>query len=225
MRPALVRTRVLASVLIVALFGACATTEGAPNRDPHGRPNVQSYIEALEAERRVEEMRPDFVVQALSLTSDAVVGDIGCGPGIFALRFARACPQGVVFAVDIEPRQLDRLREHLLDQRIDNVVPVLASFTTPHLPSGRFDVVLISDTYHHLENRVSYMRELQKALKPDGRLVIFEYKPGDLPVGPPAEHKVPHGTLERELSEAGWELVIDHASHEYHDFMEWRIAN
>ena len=93
------------ALLAALLCAACATPAGEPNRDPHGRADVDSYIEVLEHEGRVAEMRPDFVVGALELPRDAFVADIGCGPGVFALRFARACPDGVVFAVDIEPRQ------------------------------------------------------------------------------------------------------------------------
>jgi ubiquinone/menaquinone biosynthesis C-methylase UbiE len=195
------------------------------NRDKHGHRDVDRYIEILESERRVEEMRPDFVVGKLSLATDAVVADIGCGPGVFARRFATAAPEGVIFAVDVEPRQLDRLREHLLAEDLTNVVPVLASYSTPHLPEGRFDLVLISDTYHHIEQRLEYMRGVRRLLAPGGRLAIFEYKPGDLPVGPSAKHKLPEGVLEKELVEAGYELIVDHASHEYHDFQEWRATD
>jgi SAM-dependent methyltransferase len=196
----------------------------AANRDPHGNKDVAAYIATLESDTRVTEMRPDFVVEKLALAPDAVVADIGCGPGVFALRFARACPKGVVYAVDIEPRQLDRLREHLLATQIENVVPVLCSATTPHLPPGRCDVIFIGDTYHHLSDRVDYMRRLKSAFSPTGRLVLFEYKPGKLPVGPPPEHKLQPGELAKELTEAGYELVTDFASHPYHDFQVWRVA-
>src|SRR6185436_12508274 len=81
---------------------AAAAPAAAPaaNRDPHGNKDVAAYIATLESEGRVGEMRPDFVVEKLALAPDAVVADIGCGPGVFALRFARACPRGVVYAVD-----------------------------------------------------------------------------------------------------------------------------
>jgi SAM-dependent methyltransferase len=197
-------------------------TADAPNRDPHGNRDVAAYIASLESDGRVTEMRPDFVVEKLALAPDAVVADLGCGPGVFALRFARACPRGVVYAVDIEPRQLDRLREHLLATSIDNVVPVLCSATTPHLPPGRCDLIFIGDTYHHLRDRVAYMRALKSSLAPGGRLALFEYKPGQLPVGPPPAHKLQPGELDQELREAGYELVTDFASHEYHDFQTWR---
>jgi SAM-dependent methyltransferase len=193
-----------------------------PNRDPHGNKDVAAYIAALEAEKRVAEMRPDFVVEQLNLPSDAVIADLGCGPGVFALRFAKACPHGVVYAVDVEPRQLDRLSEHLLAENVANVVPVLASFTTPHLPPGRCDYVFLGDTYHHLNDRVAYMKRLRAAFAPGGKLAIFEYKPGQLPVGPPPEHKLEPGVLQSELQAAGYELVTDFQSHEFHDFQLWK---
>ena len=195
-----------------------------PNRDPHGNRDVGAYISTLEGDKRVIEMRPDFVVEQLALPADAVVADLGCGPGVFAVRFARACPKGIVYAADIEPRQLDRLREHLLAENITNVVPVLASPTTPHFPPGRCDVVFIGDTYHHLSERVEYMQRLRSVFSERGQLVIFEYKPGQLAVGPPPEHKLQAGVLESELKAAGYELVRDFKSHEYHDFQIWKPA-
>jgi ubiquinone/menaquinone biosynthesis C-methylase UbiE len=216
--------RLALPVLALALAGACGAPRGghAPNRDVHGGHDVAQYVRSLESDRRVAEMRPDFVVEALALERDDVVADLGCGPGVFATRFARAVPAGFVLAVDVEPRQLDRLREHLLREGLDNVVPVLCSPSTPHLPPRSCDVIFVGDTYHHFEDRVGYMRRLAAAFAPGGRLVIFEYKPGDLPVGPPAGHKLREGELARELSEAGYELVRDFRSHEYHDFQVWK---
>jgi SAM-dependent methyltransferase len=193
-----------------------------PNRDPHGNKDVGAYITSLEGDKRVAEMRPDFVVEQLALPANAVIGDLGCGPGVFSLRFARACPQGVVYAADIEPRQLDRLSEHLLAENVTNVVPVLASTTTPHFPPGRCDFVFIGDTYHHLSERVDYMKRLRAVFAEGGKLVIFEYKPGQLAVGPPPEHKLQAGVLESELTAAGYELVRDFKSHEFHDFQLWK---
>jgi len=193
-----------------------------PNRDAHGSRDVSAYVRSLESEKRVATLQPDVVIEQLALAPDAVIADLGCGPGVFALRFARASPQGVVYAVDIEPRQLDRLREHLLAENIENVVPVLCSASTSHLPPHRCDLVFIGDTYHHFENRVEYMARLKSVLAPGGRLAIFEYKPGPLPVGPPPDHKLKAGELAQELTAAGYELEREFVGHEYHDFQVWK---
>jgi SAM-dependent methyltransferase len=194
----------------------------AANRDPHGNPDVAKYVEILQSATRVADLQVDLVVQKLALPEDAVVGDLGCGPGVFSEAFAAACPKGLVYACDVEPRQLDEVRARIHARGLHNVVPVLASTDDPHFPPGRLDVVFIGDTYHHLDDRVGYMRRLQSVLKPGGRLVLLEYKPGKLPVGPPPEHKLPPGVLDRELAEAGYELLERFDTHPWHDFEIWR---
>jgi SAM-dependent methyltransferase len=196
-----------------------------PNRDPHGPADVERYIRGLESAERLRHLRPDLVVESLKLPTDAIVADLGSGPGAFTLPLARACPEGIVYAVDVEPRQLDALRERVARARIANVVPVLAGHDDPFLPPLHIDLILIVDTYHHLSDRVAYFERLRRALRPGGRLAIVEAKPGDLPVGPPAHHKLPEGTRPQELRAAGWRLVERLDTHAYHDFEIWSSAS
>jgi len=201
-----------------------ATTEAAPNRDPHGNPDTQRYVALLARPDRVAELRVDEVIAKLALAEDAVVGDLGCGPGVFAIPFARAAREGYVLASDVEPAQLDALRAAIAAQEIRNVVPVLSSYDDAHFPPGRLDLVFVGDTYHHLRDRVAYFRRLRDALVPGGRLAILEYKPGKLPIGPSEDHKLPAGVREAELAEAGYKLVERFATHAYHDFEIWRVV-
>lgn len=192
------------------------------NRDPKGQPDVDRYIQRLESEDRRKELKVDLVIARLGLARDAVVGDLGCGPGVFTIPLARACSEGVVFASDVEPAQIDRVRELAEERGLRNVVPVLAGAHDPHLPPRALDLVFLADTYHHLEDRVAYFERLKEVLRPGGRLAIVEYKPGTLPVGPPADHKLPEGVMNRELERAGWVLIDRFNTHAYHDFEIWR---
>jgi SAM-dependent methyltransferase len=208
----------LLALALGALLSACKTP--SLNRDRYGPSDVEGYIAALEAPERRAELEPERVVAELALAPGAWVADLGCGPGVFALAFARAVPRGVVFAVDIEPRQLDRLREHLRAEQIENVVPVLASADTPHLPPAQFDLVFIGETYHHFEDRVAYMRALRRALRSGGRLALLESKPGTTS----REVALEPGELEDELRAAGWQLETRFDSHPAHDFLVWSPA-
>jgi len=76
-----------------------------------------------------------------------------------------------------------------------------------------------------LRDRVAYFRRLKDALTPGGRLAILEYRPGTLPVGPPADHKLAAGVREAELTEAGYALVERFDTHAYHDFEIWRARH
>jgi SAM-dependent methyltransferase len=199
-----------------------AATAEPSNRDPHGPRNVENYISALLDEGRVEGLEAVAVLEALALAPDSVVADVGCGPGTLSLALGRAVPRGIVYAVDVEPRQLDVLRARVTEAGLRNVVPVLASVDSPFVPPG-VDVFLVVDTYHHIDERVAYFTGLRERLAPGGRLVLIEYLPGDIPVGPPASHKLPVETRHRELREAGFELGATHPDvHEWHDFEVWR---
>lgn len=218
------RSRGLAFAFLALALGACRSQPSTPlNRDLHGPADTAHYLEVLQDPARIAELRVERVLSELALAPDAWVADLGCGPGIFALPFARACPQGLVFAADVEPSQLDALRARIATQGATNVVPVLASYSDPHLPLGRFDLVFIGDTYHHLSDREAYMRRLARCLEPGGRVAVLDYKPGDLPVGPPADHKLAPGVRARELERAGYELLESLATHEWHDFEIWRL--
>lgn len=194
------------------------------NRDQHGPADVGQYIQSLQSDARVAELKVDVVLSKLELPDDAMVGDLGCGPGVFTMAFSKACPNGVVYASDVEPAQLDVVAKKIHDTHAHNVVPVLASLDDPHFPPGQLDVVFIADTYHHLDDRVAYMRRLEKSLKPGGRLVVLDYKAGPLKIGPPPEHKLPAGMMDKEIAEAGWKLVERFDTHPYHDFEVWRVV-
>jgi SAM-dependent methyltransferase len=196
----------------------------AANRDKHGPADLGQYIDKLQSPERVADLAVDKVLEKLHLSADAEVGDLGCGPGVFSIAFAKACPRGVVFASDVEPGELDQVNAKIATQGLRNVVPVLASYDDPHFPPAQLDLVFIADTYHHLEDRVAYLRRLQGVLKSSGRLAILEYKPGQLAVGPPPDHKLPAGAMERELVEAGYVRVERFDTHPNHDFEIWRVV-
>jgi ubiquinone/menaquinone biosynthesis C-methylase UbiE len=208
--------------LLVLALVACQSPPDLPapheNRDRHGPPDVARYIARLESDERIKDLAPETVLSKLALAPDAVVADIGCGPGVFSLRFARVASRGIVYAVDVEPKQLDALRDQLLAGRFENIVPVLASYSTPHLPSNSCDLIFIADTYHHIDDRVEYMRRLQRVLRRGGRLAVLEYKPGVLPVGPPPEKKLAAGVMRQELTDAGWTMSERFDTHPHHTF-------
>ena len=79
----------------------------------------------------------------------------------------------------------------------------------PGLPE-KCDRIFICNTYHHIDNRRAYFRNLKKSLKAAGRLVVVDFKKGDFPVGPPDGHKLAPARVIAELEDAGYRLVGKH---------------
>src|SRR5262249_60402462 len=85
--------------------------------------------------------------------------------------------------------------------------PVLASANNPRLPAGGVDLVLIVDTYHHIDDRIAYFRNLKRALRRDGRIAVVDWQKRALPVGPEMEHKLAREQVIDEMKEAGYRLT------------------
>src|SRR5204862_5819079 len=121
-----------AGAVIVLLVSARAAGPARPASSPsppaaengqYGNPpDLDDYIKELASPERDAWQKPDQVVGALGLAKGQTACDIGSGPGYFTLRLARAVgPGGFVYAVDVEARMLQALRERLEKARVRNV--------------------------------------------------------------------------------------------------------
>jgi ubiquinone/menaquinone biosynthesis C-methylase UbiE len=208
-------------VLVLAAALALSTGPVMHGRGRHGNPDdVASYIAKMEDPARADWQRPEQVIEALALRPGQVVCDIGAGPGYFALPIARVVGgQGRVYAVDVDPRILDRLRQHLRDTDLRNVTPVLAVDDDPLLPPATCDLVLVVDTYHHFPGGPAYLRRLAGSLRPGGRLVNIDFHKRELPVGPGPEHKLTREEFLAQAEAAGFAVVGEHTFLPYQYFV------
>jgi len=157
-------------------------------------------------EREAEE-QPEKALDALSLKPGMVVADIGAGVGYMSLRLAkRVGPSGRVYANDLQPEMLAKLRENAAKGKINNVVTVLGDVADPKLPPNTMDLVLLVDVYHEFSQPQQMLRKIRETLKPDGRLVLLEYRAEDPNVPIVAEHKMTVAQVKTELEAEGFVL-------------------
>jgi SAM-dependent methyltransferase len=155
-------------------------------------------------EREAEEA-PDAALDAVVIAHGATVADIGAGAGYFTWRLAeRVGPTGKVFANDIQPEMLNLLRKNMADRHLTNVEAVLGTEDDPKLPAARMDLVLLVDVYHEFTEPEKMLRKIRESLKPDGRLVLLEYRKEDpnVPIRP--EHKMSVTEVRAEVQPEGF---------------------
>jgi ubiquinone/menaquinone biosynthesis C-methylase UbiE len=161
----------------------------------------------LERPERVDEEAPDKALDILAIPKGATVADIGAGSGYMTVRLAaRVGPTGTVFANDLQPEMLDMLRRRLARERITNVTVVRGEADDPKLPIGSIDLELMVDVYHELHQPQVMLRNLRKALKPDGRLVLLEYRKEDPAIPIRFEHKMSVAEAKMEVEAEGFTL-------------------
>ncbi|MCZ7565583.1 MAG: class I SAM-dependent methyltransferase [Burkholderiales bacterium] len=175
----------------------------------HGRfENPERWAEVFDHPARDQWQKPAEVIQALALAPDAVVADIGAGTGYFAVRLARALPQGRVFGADVEPGMVEHLSARAAREGLANLTAHLARPDDARLPAP-VDLAILVDTYHHVPGRTAYFRKLAAALKPGGRVAIIDFKL-DAPVGPPRHARIAPDRVSSELAAAGLRRVATH---------------
>jgi cyclopropane fatty-acyl-phospholipid synthase-like methyltransferase len=166
----------------------------------------------LERPEREAEEEPSRAIEALGLRGGMTVADIGAGSGYYTVRMARKVgPDGKVYATDIQVGMLSLLQRRAKQEQLQNIVPVLGAVDDPKLPPGSLDLALMVDVYHELSAPQAFVRRLREALKPEGRLVLIEFRKEDPRVPIREEHKMSVAQVRQELSADGYAIaeVID----------------
>lgn len=185
------------SLLAIALLGV-ALSSGA-------------HAQQSEAEREKVERVPD-ILTALGAKDGAHIADLGSADGFYTLRIAKAiAPSGRAYAIDIDQKSLDRLRERAEKDVVTNVEIILSEVADPKLPPGILDAVLIRNAYHEMVEYQAILKGVMSGLKPGALLVVIESMHDNLLDKPREqqvkEHVIAPGIVEAELREAGFEII------------------
>jgi len=115
----------------------------------------------------------DKRVKKFGIEPGMTVADYGCGPGRYAIRFAKLVGQhGKVFAVDIHELAIEAVKKKLDRYVLKNVVPLLVKGYDSTLPDQIADIVCAIDMFHIIKDPTEFLAELKRITKKDGLLII-----------------------------------------------------
>ena len=196
----MVRRRTIVLLMALAAAAAPASARGQRKLFP------PEQLGSLEGPDRVAWQRPEQVMDALRIGEGSAVADLGAGGGWFTMRLAnRVGPNGVVYAEDVQPEMIEAIKRRVRRANLKQVKTVLGTQSDPRLPAP-VDAVLIVDTYHEMEQSVTMLRHLARALKPKGLIGIIEFKKDGLGPGPALEERADPERIIRDAAAAGLHL-------------------
>lgn len=200
------------SLLSIIAFVSCSsgTHVGHSGHGHHHRFNdAKRWAKVFEDEKRELWQRPSLVINRVGVKDNSVVADIGSATGYFPVRLAAKAQKGKVWAIDIEPNLVNFLNKRVQEEKIPNVISILGTPKDPMIPE-RVDFIFTVDTYHHIESRKEYFKNLKSKLKESGKIVIVDFKKGDFPVGPKNKMKISQEDVIQEMKAAGFSLERTH---------------
>jgi demethylmenaquinone methyltransferase/2-methoxy-6-polyprenyl-1,4-benzoquinol methylase len=107
------------------------------------------------------------VAELLSCEGHELVLDIGGGTGHYARYLSPFCKEMVV--IDESDEMLSRLKSG------GNIRPVCGNIFHNCYDDESFDIILLCDVLHHIENQVLLLNECRRLLKPGGNLLIYDF--------------------------------------------------
>lgn len=173
---------------------------GSANEYMH-QSSVKDLAAHFESPERDAYQKPEKVIAYLGDISGKKIMDIGAGSGYFSVKLAKK--GAAVIAADVNDEFQALLKERIKKEQLKNLTTRKIPYNSPGLKEKEVDMVLIVNTYHHIENRPEYFTKVKKGLKNNGKLVIIDFFDADIPVGP-KHHKISMDTVISELKKAGY---------------------
>ena len=137
----------------------------------------------------------------IGLTENITMLDVACGMGAYALAASPYVgPSGKIYAVDLWEDGIDTLKNEIQNRSIDNIFPRVAD-VSQHIPVAdrSVDTCLMATVLHDLvqdNTDQGALKEVERTLKPQGKLAIVEFQKKEDPPGPPIGIRISPEELE-----------------------------
>ena len=123
-----------------------------------------------------EQALRQMTVELAGIQPGNSVLEVGCGTGTLTLAAKRAAgPSGKVFGIDIIPGMIEASKRKAA-QANEEITFKLGGIDNIPFPENHFDVVMCSFMIFHMsaETRRKGIAEIQRVLKPGGRLLVLD---------------------------------------------------
>lgn len=166
-------------------------------------PGSASWLDRTDRE---EEEHSNQAVDAMQLRPNDVVADIGAGTGYYSMKVASRVPQGKVFAVELQEELRNHLHRKIKETSVKNIEIVPGDTLQVNLPDNAVDFAFMVDVYHELAWPREMLQSIRNCLKPDGKLMLMEYRGEDPAVRIRPLHKMTVEQITKEMRTSGFIL-------------------
>lgn len=159
--------------------------------------------ERLVSEERAEWQNVEDLFRAAQPRSTEVWLDFGCGPGYFTIPLAGRVKS--VIAVDVSAEMLSVCRKRVEERNLQNVRFLQSDGSHLPLDDKTIDRALLANIFHELDHPVQLLGEIQRVLKPAGKIFLLDWKPVETPTGPPLDHRILEQDVISAVKKAGYQ--------------------
>ncbi|MCK5466178.1 methyltransferase domain-containing protein [Candidatus Parcubacteria bacterium] len=166
-------------------------------------------------------MNPDKIVEELNIKSGMIVADFGCGAGYFTIPIAKKIKNsGKIYAIDVLNESLENVLSKAKLYDLLNVKTVRANIEMiggSKIDNASVDLVILANILFQCNDHNSVLTEAKRILKDSGSIVIIDWIPKKVPLGPKYEHCLSEENIKKLSIKNGLKVVkkIDTGNQHY----------
>ena len=168
---------------------------------------LSTTIEYLDNPERIRAFPPKELLQMLPMRKTDNILDLGAGTGYLAITAAQMV-EGLVYALDMNPKMLTIIESKAQDENITNIQLVKGSIDDIPLSDNSIDIVLASLVLHEVNPLSKTLQQINRVLKEGGYFLCLEFEKTEIATdGPPMHIRIPSSIMEEELINAGFSII------------------
>lgn len=166
-------------------------------------------------------MDPLTILKQAGLEEGMRVADLGSGSGYFVVPAAKIVKdKGKVFAVDCLESALESVRakaniENVLDT-IELIRGNLEAKEGSGISAGSVDIAILKNVLFQSKNQEDILKEAYRVLAPRGKLLLIEWEPSKMPIGPDAGYRVEKEEAKEMAVSLGFQISSEFQADKYH---------
>ena len=165
-------------------------------------------------------LEPKKILRQVGVEQDMTVADLGCGSGYMTFEAARLCgTSGKIYAVDVQKSVLSGIKSDIALFGARNVKPVWANLeilNSTKIKEGSVDIVFLVMILYQSKLHVKILEEAKRVLKPEGKLLIVDWKREGIPFGPEIKDRVVYDVIKRQAENTGFRFIKNIKTEKYH---------
>lgn len=122
---------------------------------------------------------PIKILRSFRPSETDVVADLGAGTGFYSIAAAKLVPQGKVYAVEIVKDFLQTISSKVKDERLNNVdffCGDVEKVGGTKIGDSIVDDVIASNILFQVEDKINFIEEIKRILKPGGRVLLIDWE-------------------------------------------------
>lgn len=156
-------------------------------------------------------LNPDKIVNSLMIKSGSRVADFGCGAGYFTVPIAKKVSNGgKVYAIDVLTDALEAVKSKAKLFGLLNIETVRANVESvggTKIKDRSLDLVILANILFQCNDYNSVLSEAKRILKDSGEIVVIDWIPDSVKMGPKYEHCLSKDDVKKLAIRNGFRLM------------------